>query len=124
MVSGSSAGNSLEPTRGSGISNRGPSSIDYKDVPVAGFEILPASIRSYLSTKGLIGVRNPSGRMRHSVVLDVSESLLDRRIDPDDFGDDGSLRRDAAKADRIQLERGGQRGLSLLSNLGMGAVVH
>lgn len=57
MVSRSSAGNSLEPARRGGISNRGPSSIDYKDVPVAGFEILPASIRSYLSTKGLIGVR-------------------------------------------------------------------
>ena len=27
--------------------------------------------------------------MRHSVVLDISEHLLDRRIDPHDFGDDG-----------------------------------
>ena len=62
--------------------------------------------------------------MRHSVVLDISEHLLDRRIDPDDFGDDGRLWRDATKADRVQLECGVKRGLSLLANFRVGAVVH
>jgi hypothetical protein len=62
--------------------------------------------------------------MRHSVVLDISEYLLDRRIDPDDFGDGGRLRRDATKANRVQFECSGQRDLSLLANFEMGAVVH
>jgi hypothetical protein len=62
--------------------------------------------------------------MRHSVVLDISEHLLDRWIYPDDFGDSGRLRRYATKANRIQLERRSQGRLALLSNLGMGALVH
>ena len=62
--------------------------------------------------------------MRHSVVLDISEYLLDRWIDPDDFGDGGRLRCDATKADRIQPKCGGQRGLSLLADLQVRAVVH
>ena len=62
--------------------------------------------------------------MKHSVVLDISEHLLDRRIDPHDFGDDGRLRCDATKANGIQLEGRSQSRLALLSNLGMGAVVH
>ena len=69
-------------------------------------------------------LRNASGRMRHSVVLDISEHLLDRWIYPDDFGDGGRLRRDATKANRVHLEGGVQRGLSLLANLKMRAVVH
>ena len=69
-------------------------------------------------------LRNPSGRMRHSVVLDVSEHLLDRRIDPHDFGDGWCLRCDASEANRIQRERGVQRALALLADLGVGAVVH
>src|SRR5665213_451615 len=59
-----------------------------------------------------------------SVVLDISEHLLDGRIDPDDFGDSGRLWRDATKANRIQLEGRSQGRLTLLTNLDMGAVVH
>jgi len=38
----------------------------------------------------------------NSVVLHISEHLLDRRIDPDHFGDDGRLRRNATKANRVE----------------------
>ena len=62
--------------------------------------------------------------MRHSVALDVSEHLLDGRIDPHDFGDGWRLWCDASEANRIQSERGVQRGLALLADLGVGAVVH
>lgn len=68
--------------------------------------------------------QNPSGLMRHSVVLDISEHFLVWWIDPDDFGDGGCPRRNATKAGRLQLERGAQRGLSLLTYLEVGAVVH
>lgn len=50
-------GGDLEATRGGGVSRRGPSSIDYEVVPVAGFEILPAVIRSRLMAEGMIGMK-------------------------------------------------------------------
>jgi len=62
--------------------------------------------------------------MRHSVALDISKHLLDRWIDSHDFVDSGSLRRDATKANRIQLEGGGHGRLALLSNFEVRAVVH
>ena len=51
-------GGDLEAARGGGISERGPSSMDYEVVPVAGFKILPAVIRDRLLAEGVIGTKS------------------------------------------------------------------
>ena len=48
-------GGNLEAARGGAVNARGPSTIDYKPVPAAGFKILPAVVRSQLVEKGIIG---------------------------------------------------------------------
>lgn len=57
MGSIAGGGGNLQAARGSEVSSRGSSSIDYKIVPAAGFEILPTVIRSRLVAEGVIGTR-------------------------------------------------------------------
>ena len=55
MGSTMASGGNLEQARGGEVSNRGPASIDYQEVPVVGFKTLPSVIRSRFVAEGVIG---------------------------------------------------------------------
>lgn len=68
MGSTTAGGGNLEAARGGGVSNRGPASIDYQEVPAAGFKALPSVVRSRLIAEGVIGSKPVSASCQRLVV--------------------------------------------------------